>query len=257
MSIPNSIAGYYGQEKETYAIKPSDIALGQKMELPDGRSFRLALAGGVALTPGLLVSPPSTANDHGASAGSGMVIPTAVAVGDTSITVTNGATTAVTKDMFAEGFITTQVGTGLGYVYKIKSCASAAVSATVTLNLYETDHVAATVAAGTTKAGLKKNPYSALVVFPAGTIVGPPMGIPPTACASSYYFWLQRHGEVQAGVSATVLVTGAPVCAATALNGFVGPVIANSALYWQNTPIGFALNSVTAAEYATIFLTLE
>ena len=108
MSFPNRIYGDFGSEKVTNTTKKR--ALGTILELPDGREFKYALNGGSAISSGKLASSAAMIGNHD------MDLTTAAAsVGDTSITVTLGAT-AATKDQYADGYIYTNEGTGQGQV---------------------------------------------------------------------------------------------------------------------------------------------
>jgi len=265
MSFPNVIYGDYGDEKKTASSSSGGIGglpLGTLMVLPDGRKFRHARAtSGSTLSAGKLTTQPAVVADHGNVAGSGLVTAAqTVAIGDRSIIVTMGGTTAITKDQYKGGFMTVQSGTGAGLVYKVKSNNSTAVSTTTTIHLEDNDAIAATIAAGTTAVALRTNSYDGVTIRPAtSAAVGALLGIPPVEVTASKYFWVQRGGECAGYTAATTIVVGDAVVASSSVAGaiFAAGVAATASLSLDNVPIGYAMNGVTATEYASIYLTLE
>jgi len=263
MSFPNIIYGDYGDEKVISATKIGNLPLGQRMVLPDGRIFAHALStSGSTLSAGKLCIQPAGVADHGNVAASGLVTASTsvqtVAIGNTSIILTVGATTVITKDQYADGFLTLQSSTGAGVVYKVASHAAATLSATVTINLAEGDAIAATIAAGTTTAGLRGNVYSGVTIRAAGsTAVGVPVGVPPMAVLASRYFWIQTRGTCSGLAGGSTIVTGDAVVAGSVEAGSFVPHAAAATTEFNWHPLGFAQNTVTAASYGTIFLTID
>ena len=200
MSFPNRIYGDFGSEKVTNTTKKR--ALGTILELPDGREFKYALNGGSAISSGKLASSAAMIGNHD------MDLTTAAAsVGDTSITVTLGAT-AATKDQFADGYIYTNDGTGQGQVYRIASNPAADGSATLAVTLASNDPVSVALDS-TTESGLAVNPYSGIVVSPT-SVTNRTLGVTATDIAANAYGFVQTKGLASVLVSGTV-VAGQPL----------------------------------------------
>ena len=200
MSFPNRIYGDFGSEKVTNTTKKR--ALGTILELPDGREFKYALNGGSAISSGKLASSAAMIGNHD------MDLTTAAAsVGDTSITVTLGAT-AATKDQYADGYIYTNDGTGQGQVYRIASNPAADGSATLAVTLASNDPVSVALDS-TTESGLAVNPYSGIVVSPT-SVTNRTLGVTATDIAANAYGFVQTKGLASVLVSGTV-VAGEPL----------------------------------------------
>ena len=200
MSFPNRIYGDFGSEKVTNTTKKR--ALGTILELPDGREFKYALNGGSAISSGKHASSAAMIGNHD------MDLTTAAAsVGDTSITVTLGAT-AATKDQYADGYIYTNDGTGQGQVYRIASNPAADGSATLAVTLASNDPVSVALDS-TTESGLAVNPYSGIVVSPT-SVTNRTLGVTATDIAANAYGFVQTKGLASVLVSGTV-VAGQPL----------------------------------------------
>ena len=200
MSFPNRIYGDFGSEKVTNTTKKR--ALGTILELPDGREFKYALNGGSAISSGKLASSAAMIGNHD------MDLTTAAAsVGDTSITVTLGAT-AATKDQYADGYIYTNDGTGQGQIYRIASNPAADSSATLAVTLASNDAVSVALDS-TTESGLAVNPYSGIVVSPT-SVTNRTLGVTATDIAANAYGFVQTKGLASVLVSGTV-VAGEPL----------------------------------------------
>ena len=200
MSFPNRIYGDFGAEKVTNTTKKR--SLGTILELPDGREFKYVLNGSGAITSGKLASSAAMIGNHD------MDLTTAAAsVGDTSITVTLGAT-AATKDQYADGYIYTNDGTGQGQVYRIASNPAADGSATLAVTLASNDPVSVALDS-TTESGLAVNPYSGIVVSPT-SVTNRTLGVTATDIAANAYGFVQTKGLASVLVSGTV-VAGQPL----------------------------------------------
>ena len=205
MSFPNRIYGDFGSEKVTKTTKKR--ALGTILELPDGREFKYALNGGSAISSGKLASSAAMIGNHD------MDLTTAAAsVGDTSITVTLGAT-AATKDQYADGYIYTNDNTttsdrGEGQIYRIASNPAADGSATLAVTLASNDAVSVALDS-TTESGVAVNPYSGIVVSPT-TVTNRTLGVTATDIAANAYGFVQTKGLASVLVSGTV-VAGQPL----------------------------------------------
>lgn len=200
MSFPTKLSRPFGAEKVTGSAKY--YALGTGMELPDGRTFRYALAGGTALSPGKIVAAPVPVANHD------MDLVTAVtAIGASAVTVTLGAT-AATADQYADGYLYTNDGTGEGQIYRVDGHLAIASGGTGAINLDENDKIVVALD-GTTLSGLQTSPYSAVVVTPT-TVTNRTVGVPATLIAADEYGWVQTKGLASVFVNGTV-VLGEPV----------------------------------------------
>ena len=257
MSFPGVVYGVSGDEKVAQSAKIGDLPLGVRLVLEDGRIFAHAKMGTVAGVPGKLYRQAALVGDHGNIAGSGLILPTAVAVCDTSIYVKASACSVITTDQYDEGFMTVCTGTaGIGYTYKIKSHNSAAVGITCTVKLEQSDAIAATIAAGTTAVSLRKNPFDAIVIA-ASTVPTAPAGVLPVAVSAGFYCWVQRRGTVAILTAATTIATGFGVVASTTVGGAVQAQSAAGSALADYPILGIAQNTVTAADYGNIYLMLE
>ncbi len=225
MSFPTVIYGEFGDQQVAQSTRIGDLPLGTPMDLPDGRRFRHVKMSATAGVVGKMYTAPAGVTDHGTVAGSGMVIATAVAVGDKTITLTTNGTTVVTKDQYADGYMTTVDGTGLGHVYRIESNVAASLAVTCTFTL--SDPIAATVNAVTATVSLTKSPYKDILLTATGSArVGTYAGILPIAASANFYTWAQTRGPAAWISAATVGVIGEPLIASTGEAGLATNAVA-------------------------------
>lgn len=205
--------------------------LGEKAYSPDGRTFRYVKVGGTALVPGNVIQSPAVVANHV------NLTPTAnAAVGDTTITVTLGAT-AATANQYAGGMLVVEKGTtGAGQSLLIKSHPAASSGATLTLTLSDPFVVATS---GTVTMSLIANNYNGVIQYPVTTGTGVPVGVAVSAIAASSYGWICSKGlvGVLADGAQTVGVTAAAVPSAAA--GAAKAMAATLAQIgvWQKTTI--------------------
>ena len=228
-----------------YGINPFDTettpshALGTIGVTPDGRKFRYARAGAVALVTGDVVQSPAEVT------GNQSRIVAAAAIGATEITTTDTVTT--TADQFVDGYIivTGEASTGTGHIYRIKS--HPVVSAAVcTFQLYDRVEVALTA---TTQIDIVANPYRGVITWPA-TQTGSAVGVAFVAAPIDSYTWIQTGGIASVLTTGTVAV-GANVSASTASASAVET--ATAAL----PTLGYALTGVATGECGAIHLIID
>ena len=186
----------WGQEKETTTTR-REHPLGAVGMTPDGRCFRWAFSG-EAIGAGQLVMQKGAVANHDMD----LATATAGSVGDTSITVTLGAT-AATLNQYEDGALYTNDGTGEGHLYAIRSNPAADASASLVLTLHE--KIREATSTSDTLNGLIENDYKDVEIYDADDIDGPALGVAPTEIANDTYFWLQTSGR------ATVLIQGTVV----------------------------------------------
>lgn len=255
MSFPNVIYRDYGYEKTTSSAKIGNLPLGTRMELPDGRIFRLAQAQTAGLAVGQMTQMPAGIE---AALLTDVAVASAAAIDDATVTIT-AVTVAITEDLFADGYLHVNDVTGQGYVYKVKANASAAQSASCVITLEQTDPIKVALVAGSSQVGLSQHEFKLLEVTEADTTRnGPPAGIPPADVTGSYYFWVQRRGAVSALAGGTTMTVGLPCVRGAATAGEVSQAApSGSATLEENDYIGYCLAGATTSDYALIYLTLE
>jgi hypothetical protein len=247
MAFSTRIYADYGMEKKTGTDKYH--ALGTILELPDGREFKYAKAGGVALAQGKIVAAAAPTGHHDMD-----LVTAAAAVGSSSITVTLEGTAAA-EDLYADGYIFTNDDTGEGQVYRIAGHDAIDSSGSGAIDLAENDKVAVALTSSTLS-GLAPNPYNGVVVSPT-TVVNRTVGVPATAIAASAYGWVQTKGLASVLVSGTV-VLGEPIRVAGATTA--GAVMAldrdGSGENEQEVGVVMGVVSVTT-DYALVFLNID
>lgn len=184
--------------------------LGEKAFSSDGRTFRYVKAGASALVPGDVIQSPAIVANHV------NLTPTAVvAAGDTSVTVTLGAT-AATANQYAGGYLVVEKGTtGAGQTLKIKSHPAASSAATLLVTL-EDPFVTAT--SGTVTMSLVANNYNGVIQTPVTTLTGTPVGVAVYPIAAGSFGWICSRGitGVKADGAITVGTVGVAVPSAAA-----------------------------------------
>jgi len=260
MSHPNIIYGEYGDEKEVSTAKIGSLPLGTLMILPDGRKFRHARMGATAAAAGKLYMQGGAVAD---TMFTNDLVCASADVGDKTLTITTGGTTAVAASYYDDGYVHTasSVGTGIGYTYKVKSAASAAAgSASCVITLEDNDAVKVATEGGTTKVGLRANEYNLCTLKTANTVgVGTLAGIACATTAASTYCWLQRGGICSAFADATTIVIGTPLGASTTVAGAVALLAgtAAAAVAQSYGQIGWCVTPAASAEFHLIDLQLE
>jgi hypothetical protein len=235
-----SISLNYGSEKvvSTTKVRP----LGTAGETPDGRRFRYAQNGAVALSAGNLVQAPAALE-------SGIMdtaITVSTAVGDwnsTAVTpgiqigratrptgesrgtqigiVIGSGTTGVTHaaDTYTDGYINIETSPGYG-MYRVALDESTGSTATDYALELEIDDTLVEVVTQTSKLSLNPNPYSATIVTPAAAGTGLMLGVAPVDVAISAYFWVQTRGLASVDYDTNVVaVVGGPVRVGSAVAG--------------------------------------
>ena len=168
-------------------------AIGEKVELADGRCFRYVYTA-AAINPGLLVSQDVSATCIVESDGK----LTAASAGATEVTYTDSGTVgSATANQYAGGYLHITDDAGEGHQYRIKSNTAASSNA-VTFTLYDGLVVAVTT---DTDVGVTGSLYHNVVGATAGTD-GVIAGVTTRGLTSNYYGWVQTAGV------ATILADG-------------------------------------------------
>jgi hypothetical protein len=216
--------------------------LGELIHSNDGRAFRYTKVGVTALAAGKIyeAAAEDTSNQQDLTCA-------ANAVGDLSVVTTTTVTLAA--NLLAEGFLTvTSASTGAGFTYKITGNTVAA-GAVTTFTLADPIVVATT---GTVKVDVKKNPYDAVIITPAGTATSAPVGVAVYNVTAAYYGWLQTHGPASILCSTTITVGNniMPLFATAA-------GAASAAVDGVKSSIGYALTGIATTEYGLVYLTID
>ena len=178
-----SIWGDYGDEKVTGTTKLHPY--GTRMVLPDGRVFYYGQPDGAQTAGAICQSAVGVAN-HDMD-----LATTTASAGDKSVTVTLGGTAAA-EDLYAEGYLYVNDGTGEGHNYKIRQHDAIGSGGSGAINLMDGDPIATGFAAATI-VGLAKNPYKDFIVYPT-TPTGHAVGVAATDFDDDDYGWLQTWG---------------------------------------------------------------
>lgn len=203
-------------------------ALGDPARTQDGRSFRYAYAGAVALVPGNLLQAPAETTAHE------VLAVAAAGIGTNSVTTTS--TVTLTANQYAFGYLHVVVTPDIGRIYPIQSH-PAVTSAVVTIQLNSAIDVALTTSS---KVSLVMNPFYGVIQNPT-TATSAPVGVAVAPTPINYYGWIQTGGV------ASVLcdTTGTVGTSAVASTGTAGAV--------KTQPAGSS--SVTAAVVGSFYQT--
>ncbi len=187
--------GVVGQELFSSSSIPKH-ALGERVTDGFGRTFRYVKAGGLLVVGNVLQAPAEIADHYGTSIA-------AASVGDTSLTVTPGATGGA-ANLYESGWAvidTAGVSLSNGFAYPIAR--HAAITASVAFTLYL--DLPIQVALNTSnKVTLTPNPYRGVIQAPITTLTGAVVGVAIYPIASGEYGWIQTGGP------GSVLVKGSP-----------------------------------------------
>ncbi len=257
----------YGPESEVYntysVVSPAPPAavaggaiayrhrhpLGKQLVLDDMRKFRFGAAFTATLVKGNVVSASvSTASQQS------LAPQTAAVVGDRSLIVTTGASSAI--NVFAEGYAIATIFTAnvAGSCYRIAGHALMT-SGTDTVHLAPGHSVREALTTATSKVDLIDNPFFALVQVPATTAANAIMGVAVSAPTSRQACWIQTRGMASVlGLTGTIAGTRA-----TAPGGTAGTCIPETAAGAEQleTTIGISVHAHAATQGQVVFLTLD
>ena len=238
MGFLANIHGGFGDEKVTSTAKIGSLPLGARMMLPDGRIFAHAKAGATALDPGKLYQ--AKAGEANTIFISTLALANAD-VGAKEIVITVSGT-ALSDNVYSDGYITLHTGTGIGHTYKVKSHGIADAS-TCTVSLESTDFLVTAIAGGTTTAGMRKNEFDEVLLTTANTVSTNSLaGIPACEVAASSYCWVQRRGPVLCLEDNSTCIVGFPVTASTVTAGAVGLYSWRRNMQEEASTAGFTIN---------------
>jgi len=221
-------------------------ALGTLRITRDGRKFRYAKAGTSALSAGKAGQMKAAAANH-----VNIAVASNVAIGDTQMTVTLGATAASEND-YEDGYLHVNDATGEGYQIPISgnSAGASAGSCVITLD----DPMPVALVAGTSQVTLVPNPWNG--VTETTTEEAGFAGVAARAVTASYYYWSQTGGQAIALASGTGAV-GSNVTFGAAAGSLL--VLSTTIAETVVQPIVGYLNAIVQVdtEYKPVFLTAD
>lgn len=176
-----------------------------------GRKFRYVQNGAVALVTGNLLQAPARDTQF-----TGLAVPAAVAIGATSIGLTNGTTTT-TADMFKDGLAVVSESAGIGQTFAITGNDVATSGAALTITVSDPVRVALTTSS---KVTLLQSPHRGVIVSPT-TRTGKTVGVAIYPIAANEYGWIQTGGPGAALSDATVAALGEGLSPSTTTAGCV------------------------------------
>lgn len=237
-----------GSEPDTRAESATQLfPIGAALITDDG-VYRYCKNGGVAITIGKLCQMSAA---QGSDHDNDLAVAAAAAAGDTSVTITNGASTAITANMYKDGYLFINDANGEGGLYKIKSHPAAATTASCVLTLVDALEVALTTSS---ECGLRKNPYDAIVVNPTSP-TGAPIGVAQvSSLTASYYGWIKTKGIANVLTNGT-LVLGNHCCASLTTAGAVDPFDNDGSTNYNI--VGTVMCVAASTEYSLVKIDLD
>lgn len=184
--------------------------LGTRGYTMDGRAYRYAKAGTVALVAGTVIQSPALVVGNQIRA---INTTSAVSAGSSVVRLTCGSSAAA--NLYAEGYLAIGTGAGQGYVYQVNNHAAVSTGATGSFNLYSPEDNIVVAITTTSKASLLANKYSGVVIQPASTATGVCVGVATYVIGASEFGWLQTWGPV------VIVLEGTPALG-SAINGISG-----------------------------------
>ena len=206
----------------------------------DGRKFRYAYNGAVALTTGISTSMIGVAAYHINRA---IVIP--AAIGDKEVSVTLGAT-ACAANSYEDGYFQVNDGTGEGQSYQIIGNTYAASAGTTVVTLADPIRIALTTSS---EVSLVYNPWYGTVI--QATEETGPAGVTVCAVPINHYYWSQTGGM------ACVLSTSTAAVASLLEHGLTNgsTALANG---FDKAFLGQTISTAgIAGEYKPVWLTID
>lgn len=241
--MSNIIQGAEGDQWKTHTTQ--QLTLSQEMDFNDGRRFRYAKAGAVAVVVAKLYQAPIPVTNH--------VLQTAAAAaaGARSVALTLGAT-AATEDQYRDGYLVVDLATntGFGHLYTIDRHNAVASSGVFTVPLRSAINVAISTAANSVS--LIPNNCSGVILAVATTPTATLVGVAAAPFAIGAFGWIQVAGAAKCLGVTPIAATGDYCMHGTT----TGAVIAQSTAVSATVPnVGQVIQGVVTASYSTINLT--
>lgn len=250
--MPNTVQGSYATPYETGAAQL--YPLGQRLECPNGRVFRYAEMG--ATTAGEIAKLyQSEVNANW----DGLVVNSAIAVGDTSAVFTNGAT-AIPLNEFAGGYVCAEETGDLGEVHRIRANTFTGASADGTIYLFPDDSFQLEIlVASNNVLTLVKSPFKDIIITPGTNPTGMVVGIPSVVIAVDEFGWVQTHGVASCladDTNVTILIAK-HVRPSEGIAGAMAALDFSEAADADTGVLGWAIEVAPDADFGHLFLGLE
>jgi hypothetical protein len=244
MSVDDFENTIEGTDGDQFAVHTTQLlGLGQEMRFIDGRRFRYARAGAVAVVPGKLYQAPIPIADHV------LRTPVAAAVGDRVVGLALGAT-ATTADQYRDGYVVVDLSTNTGFGYMYQVNAHPVIDASSTFQVPLRSPVQVAIATTATSASLVANNYAGVILTIATTPTAVLTGCSVKAIPIGQYGWIQVAGNVPC------LVAGTNIIGCTCWpSGTAGAQKPSAATVVMLVPIvGNVVRVATTTNYSTINL---
>ena len=250
MSFPHVINGYDGAQHDFGSTKL--FPLGTQMVLEDARTFRYGLnnATNASFAGDLQQAEAPDANFDE------LAYNTNPAVGDLSMSITNGAT-AIVADDYLEGWAVTNntnsttSALDAGYMYRLATHLAVATTAAGTFNFYGSVDVVAVFATGG-EVALVRSPYAQFIICPT-TLTREVIGVAAARITAAQFGWVQTRGPC------AVLTEGTPVIGTHVGAGTTAGAVTVDAgtADLESIKLGYTIEIGISTEWSTIFLTIE
>jgi hypothetical protein len=217
--------------------------LGTSGATRDGRCFRYGLAGAVALAPGKLNTTAAVVANH-----QNIAVAAAAAVGDTTLSVTVGAT-AVTAGDYDDGYVIGYDVAGVGQALQIGGTPAFSSGGTNVLNL--SDPVA-TALTTSSKVNLEHNQWWSNIVAPSSSTGDFVTGVSNVTLPIANYGWFQTRGPA-AVLGNGAITKGSGIIQSATTAGAVD--IEAAATVGQR--VGFAIQTGSTTKYNTVYLIID
>ncbi len=176
------------------------LPVGQRVELPNGRTFRYCLNGAVATIASNL---QSCSAQVGNANNDNLAVATSVAIGDTSIVITNGATTWTLNELKGGSLVNVRVEELGAHYWAIKTnTAEAAGSASMTIGLETGVSFDTALTAGTSIVNIAPSLYSKTIIAPTA-VSGIPVGVAMVVVTAVQFGYFQTHGVGSCKIDST------------------------------------------------------
>src|SRR3990167_3889290 len=184
--MSNVIPGIEGDQWKVHTTK--QLSYGQEMRFIDGRRFRYAKAGAVAVVVAKLYQSAIPVTNHV------LRTPSAAAVGARSVTLALGAT-AASEDQYLDGYLVVDLATntGFGHIYQIANHKAIASSGSFAVPLRSAVQVAISTQA--TSVSLIPNNYNGVILAITTTPTASLAGVSVKPIPIANFGWIQVAGN--------------------------------------------------------------
>lgn len=242
-----------GNETESYrtttaALGEGTPAVGAKMVIEDGRTFRWAENGGIAaVNASMMMSIAPSANFRDEAVDT-------MAAGATILTNVGATGSNPAADLFKNGYLFVTEIAQLDPVHRIKANDLSASNVIAELTLY--NPLLDAIAVGETVTYVE-NPFRDIVIGLATAYTAPPVGVIGTAIALDAFGWIATGGPTKVLYEDVIIIGVGVSLSTTSDNGAVVAWVPESATTVNNMPVGTAMTVQANTEAGIVFLRLE